>query len=475
MKRGTKAILLLAGPALFLAATLALSGAIGRTEAQAIGLLFWMVFWWITRPIDLAATAMLPFIVNALCGIVPMATITKNFFSEGIILLFAAGMVTMPWAKTGLDRRIALKLLSMIGLSMRVQIAVWFSIAAILSGVLPNIVVCVLLTQLAVLMLQAVGCDDISKSKEAVPILLSICWGVALGGVLTPLGGAQNIISVDIFESFFGQEFMYLDWFVAILPYFIAGCLFLLLCIYLIPTNTRQLEGSKEYFQRSYKELGPIKRDEIICAVMFIVMVVLVFARPWLANILPNMVPAYCILAIGFLNFVIHAEDHTPFMTWEDVHRDSTWGLLFLCGGGAALGATISESGITDLVLELANHMSLDGGLTTIIFFVVITRILAELADSLAAAAVMTPIALQFATDAGLNPIPYFFIIIMAYSENFILPLSPRAVSVGHGLDARKMMCYGLPVSAATSAFAILAAWLLMKFWPPFSVLFCTG
>ena len=476
MKRSAKTALLIAGPAVFIAATLTLSAVIGRSEAQAIGLLLWMVLWWITRPVNLAVTALLPFIVNALCGIVPMEAVVKNFFSEGIILLFGAGLVTMPWAKTGLDRRIALKLLSMIGLSMKVQIAVWFALSALFSTVLPNIVVCILLTQLAVLMLRTVGCEDISKSKEAVPILLSICWGVALGGVLTPLGGAQNIISLDIYEEFFRTEFMYLDWFIAILPYYIIACLFLLLCIYLIPSQIKRLDGSKEYFQRSYQELGPIKRDEKICAVLFLITIVVIFARPWLAKLLPSMTPAYCLLALGCLNFVLHSsDDQTPFITWQEVHSGTSWGLLCLCGGGAALGVTIAQSGITDIVLDWAQHISLDGGLTTIVFLVVITRVLAELADSLAAAAIMTPIALQFAVDAGLNPTPYFFIIIMAYSENFILPLSPRAVSVGSGLDAKKMMCYGIPISAATSVVVILIGYFLMQFWPPFSSLLYTG
>ena len=134
----------------------------------------------------------------------------------------------------------------------------------------------------------------------------------------------------------------------------------------------------------------------------------------------------------------------------------------------------MGTSGITDLVLNWARHISLDGGLTTIIFLVAITRLLAELADSLAAAAIMTPIALQFATDAGLNPLPYFFIVIMAYSENFVLPLSPRAVSVGSGLDAKKMMYYGIPTSIATSAVVVLMGCLLTRFWPPFSALIYT-
>lgn len=87
MKRSAKTALLIAGPAVFIAATLTLSAVIGRSEAQAIGLLLWMVLWWITRPVNLAVTALLPFIVNALCGIVPMEAVVKNFFSEGIILL----------------------------------------------------------------------------------------------------------------------------------------------------------------------------------------------------------------------------------------------------------------------------------------------------------------------------------------------------------------------------------------------------
>ena len=132
----------------------------------------WMAFWWVSAPIDYAVTAFLPIAVNAFLQMVDMESVIANYASETIILLLGASILTVSWEQTGLDKRIAIRFLNLIGSSLKKQIVFWFLISALLSAVLPNAVVCATITPIAVSMLNYIGEKDVANSKIASKILL---------------------------------------------------------------------------------------------------------------------------------------------------------------------------------------------------------------------------------------------------------------------------------------------------------------
>ncbi len=105
-----------------------------------------MIFWWISRPVDITVTALIPAIANAFLNIVPMSEVISQYSCESIILIVGSGLITLPWAAIGLDRRIALKVLSLVGPSMRSQITVWLLTSTLLTTCLPNVAVCAMFT-----------------------------------------------------------------------------------------------------------------------------------------------------------------------------------------------------------------------------------------------------------------------------------------------------------------------------------------
>ena len=113
-------IYILLGPVLLVLSILTLSGIFGAAGAQAIGVSLWMIFWWITRPVHITVTAIIPAIANAFLNMIPMTDVLANYASESIVLVFASGLIICPWAAIGLDRRIALKVLSIVGPSIEI-------------------------------------------------------------------------------------------------------------------------------------------------------------------------------------------------------------------------------------------------------------------------------------------------------------------------------------------------------------------
>ena len=208
MSNRKRFICLILGPVIFALSALLLPSVFTTSGAHAVGISLWMIFWWITGPVHITITALLPAIANAFLNMVPMTDVISQYSCESIILVFGSGLITLPWALIGLDRRIALKVLSLVGPSMKSQITVWVLASTLLTTCLPNVAVCAMFTPIAVSMLHAAGYDDIRNCAPGIPILLAVGWGVSLGGTGTPLGGAMNLTAISILEEFTGQEFM---------------------------------------------------------------------------------------------------------------------------------------------------------------------------------------------------------------------------------------------------------------------------
>lgn len=471
-----RTIQLIIGPVLFAIASVALKGTIGGPGAMAIGTLLWMVFWWVTQPVALTVTAFLPVGVNAIFGMVEMGDVISQYASGSIILVFGSCLLTIPWATTGLDRRVALKVLSLVGPSMKSQITVWLLASMIFSSCLPNVAVCALFTPIAVAMIHAAGYKDIKTAAPAVPILLCIGWGAGLGGVGSPLGGAMNVAAIQFFQEWSGHEFMYVDWIVRILPFFILTAILTLSLMYFFFTRKgEKLEGTKDYFEKAYAELGPMKNDEKICGILFLLAMAGAFCRPLFANALPALEPAYIFAILGSMSFVLTrgGKDgkREPMMTWDHAQANVMWGMMLLVGGGLALGKVVNGSGAGEAIAKLITDMHLTNDLAIVVVFVVFAVLISELTNSTVSAAVTVPIILTLCTNLGLNPVPYWFILVMGYNAEFLLPVSVRAITVGNGLDADKQMKYGVPFVIARAILVIVLGYAFLKMWPMFGQL----
>ena len=172
---------LLAGPALFAALLLAPFDGIPFETQGAMGLLGWMAWWWIFRPVHLAVTGLLPLAVAAIFGLAPMEEVASAYSQDTILLLLGANILTSVWTRWGLDRRIGLASLKGVGTDTRKQILIWFLVSAGLSGVLPNTIVAATMIPIVVAMLRSVGIEDLWDSRVGTALVIAVAWGTSAG------------------------------------------------------------------------------------------------------------------------------------------------------------------------------------------------------------------------------------------------------------------------------------------------------
>lgn len=470
MKKKGSLITLLLGPALFLLTYFLVPESVFPSAARgAVGLVLWMAFWWITAPVDYAVTAFLPIAINALFQFVDMSTVIANYASETILLLLGASLLVVSWEITGLDKRISIKCLSLVGGKLSTQIIFWFILSGLLSSVLPNAVVCATITPVAVSMLKFIGEGDIAKSKNGSLILLTIVYAAGAGGLASPLGGAMNLVTVDYIEQLTGEEYMYSSWVIRFLPIMIV--LFVSNILYLIKNCKKgeKLAGSREYFAKVYKEMPPMSLEEKITLVLFIVPTVLSFSRQLYQDYLPGLKPAYVFIICAILSFLVKRKDGTRVLKWKEAQTKVGWDLIYVFAGGLALGALVNGSGAAKCLGDLVASADLDGGFITVLIIVTLTVLLSDVTSNTATAAVAIPIVISIAQGIGKDPIPYVYIASIGVNLSYMLPTSIRAIPVGYGLQPKYMLKQGAPLTIIVILLMSVVSYLLLTYWPAFS------
>ena len=459
MPAKTKGAHILIGIGLF-AAVLLLPEVLFPWQARvALATIALMIYWWITRPVHIAVTALLPIAINSLFNMTSMTDVLADYFDSVVVLLIGAGIILACWSSSGLDKRIALLGLTLIGTSLKKQLVVWFLLATVMSMFLPNAVVAATLCPIAEAMLRygrADGADGGDK-KPLYLIMLAIVWGAGLGGFGTPLGGAMNLVVINYIEQLTGHEYMYITWTLRMLPYLVllvAGtCVYLLL----VKTKTKQLEGSREYFAAEYKKIGKPRRSEIMALALFLVALVLAFLRPLYEPLLPELKPFYAFLLMGILAFFIRGEAGRRLITWDFAVQKINWSLIILFSGGLAAGNLIIATGAADAVAGALTSSGLTSIYLLLLIFIAFGLFLANSSSNTAAVAVLIPIVISTAGAMNMDPLPYVYIASAACNCAYALPTSIRAIPVGYGLSVNFMLKKGL-VAVAISLVLLAAA-----------------
>ncbi len=464
---------LLGAPALFL--LLAFSPVAGMPyEVRAsIGLLLWMSWWWIASPVHLAVTGFLPPVVVALFNIVPVGSILPVYADQLVFLLIGANMLAALWRRWNVDRRIALLALMSIGTDTRRHIMAWFLIAAVLSSVLPNAVVAGSMMPIILAMLRFLGIEKIGASAFGTALLIAVAWGTSIGGAGTPLGGAHNLLAVQLLErSLLGREFLFTTWTARLLP-LTAGVTIasLVFMRFAFTPEIRHVQGTREYFVQELRALGPITAAERWGLGFFFAAMLLAFTRQSYASLLPGLTPAVVFLGFGLVSFAVRHKGE-PLLEWDYAQKHMVWGLIFLFAGGSALGQVLSDTGTAKFVADLLTPTAGQGGFTAIAVFSFLTMLLTQVTSNTATVAIVVPITITAFQGIGLNPIPFVYIVSVAANYGLMLPSASAgpAIAAGYEVNLSTMFWRGVWLSALCWVVLLVIGYLLATMWPGFSV-----
>ncbi|MCK5331929.1 MAG: SLC13/DASS family transporter [Candidatus Marinimicrobia bacterium] len=445
---------LIAGPAIALIMLLFLdldpqNPLVTRTAAVAA----LMAIWWITEAIPIPATALLPVALFPLLGIMTGKTVAATYFNHIIFLFIGGFIMALAMQKWNLHRRIALRIILIIGASPR-RILLGFMLAtAFLSMWISNTATTMMMVPIALAVIIKLRESSGNKmSRFSAGLLIGIAYAASIGGIATLIGTPPNLSFTRIFSIYFpnAPEITFANWFMFGLP---CSIIFLFIS-WIIMTSIfmprQQINTINiDLFRKEYRHLGRITYEEKVVLLLFVSLAFLWLFRsdinigrfiiPGWSTILP--VPAYVddgtvAVVMAMLLFMIPAKskENGRLMDWDTAVK-LHWGIVLLFGGGFALASGFKESGLSVWVAEQLTGLADVTPVVLVASVCTMLTFLTELTSNTATTEMILPLLGSLAVAIKVNPLLLMIPATLSASCAFMLPVAtpPNAIVFGSG------------------------------------------
>lgn len=431
---------------------------------RMIGILIFSVIVWMTDSISYpVSAAVIMSLMAVLLGLSPDIANPKilmgtskalgialgGFSNTAFALVAGALFLAAAMTQTGLDKRIALFVLSKIGAKTnRVLIGV-IVVGFILSFFVPSTtarVSCMVPIVMGIIM--AFGVE--LKSRFAAVMMIATAQADSLWNVGIKTAAAQNMIAVGFIKSQLGIDITWMDWFIAAAPFSaIMSVVLYYVLMKLMPPEKDEIAGGKEAVHRLLKEMGPMSFNEkkllfISCTLLFL------WATEKILHDFDTSTTTIVAIAIMFLPGI-------GVMDWKQAAPRINWGTIILFGVGISLGSALLS---TKAAAWLAKIIVSAFGIQTMPALIILAILAAFLiiihmgfASATALAAAMIPIIisiLQSVKTPGINIVGLTMILQYVVSFGFILPVNAPQNMIAYGtetFEVRDFIRTGIPLT----------------------------
>ncbi|RKV56937.1 SLC13 family permease [Helicobacter pylori] len=444
-----------------------------------------MGIWWMTEAIDLPATALLPLVLFSVFSVDQFSSVSSSYASPIIFLFMGGFILALSMQKWNLHTRIALSIILLVGTSPRRLILGFMIATGFLSMWVSNTATAVMMFPVGMSVLQLVaklvGKENASNSwyqKEEITkahggimgnivhkgkdfanviqekttiyrtnfsicLMLGIAYAASIGSLGTLIGTPPNALLAGYMKTAFNIEIDFAQWMVFGTPLaFIMLILAWLLLTYVIfPLKIKEIPGGKEVVRLELNKLGRLSQAEISVGIIFILaslgwIFLDTILKSWGIKI--DKIDSVIAMGVSALLFILPANNQGDRLIDWGVAKKLPWDVLLLFGGGLALSAQFSKTGLSLWIGHLVSEFSHLPILFIIVMVTLMVIFLTEITSNTATAAAFLPVIGGVAMGMGYeNHQSLLLTIPVALSATcaFMLPVAtpPNAIAYGSG------------------------------------------
>ncbi|WP_193104548.1 DASS family sodium-coupled anion symporter [Brachybacterium sp. FME24] len=429
-----------------------------------------MAVWWMTEALPIPATALVPVIVFPVLGTDVGFDDVGGSYGNNIVFLFMGGfMLALAMQRWNLHKRIALAIVGAIGTSPSMLILGFMIATGFVSMWVSNTATAVMMLPIGVSVLLLVnklrledaaakgeepgtGVDPDPTSGSAVSkavrsnfgiaLMLGIAYSASIGSLATIIGTPPNALLAAHMSQDFGITIGFGRWMIVGAPLAIVFMLiaWLLLTKVCFKPEITEIPGGAELIRSERRALGRISSGEVRVLTIFVLAALSWVFVPLVWDLVlgeePPISDAGIAMVIALLLFLLPAgaARGVRLLDWDAAVK-LPWGVLLLFGGGLALSAQFSSSGLTEWIGQVTEQV---GGLPVVLIVLITAAgvlFLTELTSNTATAATFLPVATAVATGIGIAPMLLAVPVAIAATCAFMLPVAtpPNAIAYGSG------------------------------------------
>lgn len=444
---------LLLGPALYSISCFSMSFVDSPTAIYSVGVISWMLTWWLSEVIPMAVTALLPIILFSMGGIMSIDECLISYSDKFVFLFLAGFLMALAIEKWGLHHFFARWILSKTGENPKACLAGLMFTTYFTSMWISNTATAIMMLPLALAMTQNKS-GHVPPSIKKVTVL-GIAYSASIGGMATLLGSPPNAAMAGILLREYGVQVSFWEWFKWGFPFSII----LLIAGYFVLISFVSKKDWAQWIIIPNHERTTLNFSQKKVLGLFLTTALLwIFQSPISAYLGVWFNDTFIGLSAAILFFV--SFKNQPILVWEDT-KTMPWGILLMFGGGLCLANGFKAGGILDWITRVfqGNHE------VTISFLIIIAAsglLLTALMSNLAMVALFIPIVGQIAIQMQVSPLLLALPVTLASSCDFMFPMStpPNAIAYSSGhVNAGQMFRIGFVLNLC--AFVLLIIWML--------------
>ena len=430
-----------------------------REGKAALGLFLLAATWWVFEVVPIGVTSIAIGVVQALFLIRPAQVAFNDFMDPSVWFIIGSVVIGMAFARTGLTKRIAYKMLLLVGEKTSIIYLGAFIMTAALTLIMAHTAVAAAVFPL-LMAIYALYDEDHKPTRFGKGLFIGMAFVAGAGSIITLLGAARGAVAIGFFRDITGREISFFELSYYMLPLGLT-MVFLLwgLMMVIFRPEHKTIPGLRERVSALNANLGPMSKTEIGTLIIVFSAIAAMSLRSFIPFLGPlNKSAIILVSTILFFLFKI--------LTIEDL-EEIPWNIVLLFGGAMSIGFCLWQTGAAQwLAIEWLALLKNAPWFIFVMGIALFVLVMTNLIMNVAAIAISLPVALVIAPYLGVAPEVVFFSSLVTAGMPFLLLVgaAPNAIAYeSRQFSAGEFFVAGLPASALL---ILVLALFVSVIWP---------
>ncbi|NCO61610.1 SLC13/DASS family transporter, partial [bacterium] len=399
--------------------------------------------WWVFEVVPIGVTSLAIGILQALFLIRPAKVAFKDFMDPSVLFIFASVVIGLVFTKTGLTRRLAYKMLDIVGEKTSMILLGCFLVTTALTHVMAHTAVAATVYPLFLTIYALYG-EGEKPTRFGRALFMGMAYVAGAGSIITLLGAARGAVAIGFFNDIAGKNvsFFELTYYMFPVGWLMTFALWGFFMIFCRPEK-KVIEGLRAKARQLNSELGPITGREILAAVIVLSCIAVMSLKSFIPALEPIDKTAL-ILISTVLFFVFRVLDIRDL-------EEIPWNIILLFAGAMSIGFCLWDTGAAKWLavnwLAMFKESNWFVFVMSIAFFVMV---MTNFIMNVAAIAISLPVALVIAPYLGVSAHVILFASLVTAGMPFMLLVgaAPNAIAYdSKQFTPGQFFMYGIPAS----------------------------
>jgi sodium-dependent dicarboxylate transporter 2/3/5 len=417
--------------------------------------------WWVFEVVPIGVTSLAIGVLQALFLIRPAKVAFKDFMDPSVMFIFASIVIGLVFTKTGLTRRLAYKMLAIVGERTSMIYLGCFVVTSALTHIMAHTAVAATIYPLLLAIYSLYGEGD-KQTKFGKGLFIGMAYVAGAGSIVTLLGAARGAVALGFYVDIVGKNvsFFELTYYMFPIGWIMTFILWGFFMVFFKPEKKR-IPGLREKAKKLYAELGPLRREEILASVIVFGCILTMSLRSFIPALQP--VDKTGIILISTILFFVFG-----ILDIDDL-ESIPWNIILLFAGAMSIGFCLWETGAAKWLavnwLAMFTEANWFVFTMSIAFFVMM---MTNFIMNVAAIAISLPVAFVIAPYLGVAPEVILFASLVTAGMPFLLLVgaAPNAIAYdSKQFSTGEFFLYGIPASVilmVVTGFAVAILWPIM-------------